>query len=48
MRMDHALAMARRLMADHELHGWTVVADRAKTGPASAGSASGRSGSPVR
>ena len=31
MRMDHALAMARRLMADHELHGWTVVADRAKT-----------------
>ena len=31
MRMDHALAMARRLMAEHGLTGWTVVADRAKT-----------------
>ena len=31
MQIDHALALARRLMAEHELHGWTVVADRAKT-----------------
>lgn len=31
MQIDHALALARRLMTEHQLHGWTVVADRAKT-----------------
>ena len=31
MQIDQALALARRLMAEHDLQGWTVVADRAKT-----------------
>jgi predicted SprT family Zn-dependent metalloprotease len=31
MQMATALAMARRLIAEHGLEGWTVVADRAKT-----------------
>lgn len=31
MDVQHALAMGRRLLRDHDLDGWTVVADRAKT-----------------
>ncbi|HQK32467.1 MAG TPA: SprT-like domain-containing protein, partial [Phycicoccus sp.] len=31
MQMDQALGLARRLMFEHDLTGWTVVADRAKT-----------------
>ena len=31
MDMTQALSLARRLMAEHGLEGWTVVADRAKT-----------------
>ncbi|MGB7817670.1 MAG: SprT-like domain-containing protein [Ornithinibacter sp.] len=31
MEMTKALAMGRRLLREHDLGGWTVVADRAKT-----------------
>lgn len=31
MDVQHALAMGRRLLREHDLDGWTVVADRAKT-----------------
>lgn len=31
MQIHQALGLARRLMAEHGLDGWTVVADRAKT-----------------
>lgn len=31
MDVQHALAMGRRLLREHGLDGWTVVADRAKT-----------------
>ncbi|KRE61560.1 SprT-like domain-containing protein [Nostocoides sp. Soil756] len=31
MEVQHALAMGRRLVAEHGLDGWSVVADRAKT-----------------